>query len=341
MRIGLVGVGRIGAVHARTLTGLDAVDQLVIADQDQQRAKALAGTLDAAPDRVQVATDAAALLASRPDGVVIAASTAAHTELLHAAVAAGVPAFCEKPVASNITATVAVRDAVVAADVLVQMGFQRRFDAGHVAARAAVAGGALGWLHSVRSQTCDPAPPPAAYIATSGGIFRDCCVHDFDAIRWVTGREVVEVYATGSNRGEAFFAESGDVATASALLTLDDGTLATVTATRYNAAGYDVRFEALGSAGSFAAGLDSSTPIQTAPAAGGWPDGPAYRTFADRFAGAYAAELATFVDLIAAAGETPCSVEDALQATYLAEAAELSREQRRPVRVAEVIGVPA
>jgi myo-inositol 2-dehydrogenase / D-chiro-inositol 1-dehydrogenase len=102
---------------------------------------------------------------------------------------------------------------VEAADVPVQIGYQRRFDAAFQAARAAVASGELGWLHTVRSTTLDPAPPPAAYVAVSGGIFRDCSVHDFDSIRWVTGREVVEVDATGGNRGHELFAEAGDAAT--------------------------------------------------------------------------------------------------------------------------------
>src|SRR5215470_1101321 len=99
----------------------------------------------------------------------------------------------------------------------------------------------------------DPAPPPPAYVATSGGFFRDCSVHDFDAIRWVTGREIAEVYAVGANRGAGFFAEAGDVDTAAAVLTLDDGTIALVSGTRYNALGYDVRLEVLGSAGDLVA----------------------------------------------------------------------------------------
>src|SRR4029077_12582465 len=119
----------------------------------------------------------------------------------------------------------------------VQIGFQRRVDAGYRNARDLVRQGNLGWLHTIRSTTLDPTPPPPGYIPGSGGIFRDCAVHDFDSIRWVSGREVTQVYATGANRGEDFFRAAGDVDTASATLTLDDGTLAVVSCSRYNGAG--------------------------------------------------------------------------------------------------------
>src|SRR6202000_1624541 len=108
-------------------------------------------------------------------------------------------------------------------DVPVQIGFQRRFDVGYLALRAAVAAGELGWVHTLRATTMDPAPPPAGYVATSGGFFRDCSVHDFDAIRWVTGQEVAEVYAVGANRGADFFRAAGDVDTAARLPLLTDG----------------------------------------------------------------------------------------------------------------------
>jgi myo-inositol 2-dehydrogenase/D-chiro-inositol 1-dehydrogenase len=108
---------------------------------------------------------------------------------------------------------------VAATGVPVQIGYPRRFDAGCAAAREAVAHGELGWLHTIRSTTLDPAPPPPTYIAASGGIFRDCSVHDIDAVRWVTGQEVVEVYATGSDRGDPIFADTSDVSFAATVLT--------------------------------------------------------------------------------------------------------------------------
>src|SRR5262249_5854976 len=161
-----------------------------------------------------------------------------------------------------------------------------RFDAGYQEVRRAVAEGRLGWLHTLRACTSDPLPPPAGYLPASGGIFRDCSVHDYDVVRWVTGREVVEVYATGANRGEEFFAAADDVDTGVPLLTLDDGTLAVCTATRYNGAGYDVRLEVCGSAGTLVAGLTDEVPLVSAEGAD-WPAGEPHPGFMARFRDAY------------------------------------------------------
>ena len=155
-----------------------------------------------------------------------------------------------------------------------QVGFQRRFDAGYLAVREAARSGRLGWLHTVRSCTADPAPPPASLHPASGGIFRDCAVHDFDVHPLGDRPRGRQVFATGANRGEDFFAATGDVDTAVAVLTLDDGTLAVCTATRYNGAGYDVRLEALGSAGTWSPAWTSTRrwrPPAGEPAVAGGP----------------------------------------------------------------------
>jgi myo-inositol 2-dehydrogenase/D-chiro-inositol 1-dehydrogenase len=244
--------------------------------------------------------------------------------------------FCEKPVAPDAAGTRAVLDKVRSSPVPVQIGFQRRYDAGFAAARAAVSSGELGWVHTLRAGTLDPAPPTPEYLATSGGLFRDCSVHDFDAIRWVTGQDVTEVYALGANRGAAFFRDVGDVDTAAALLTLTDGSMAHVAATRYNAAGYDVRLEVLGSRQSISVGLDDRLPLRSAEPGVSFPDGPPYPMFMDRFHAAYVAELADFAAIVAGDAQPSCTVADALEAFLVAEACELSRAEHRPVRVDEV-----
>ncbi len=188
----------------------------------------------------------------------------------------------------------------------------------------------------MRSTTLDPAPPPPAYIAGSGGIFRDCAVHDFDAVRWVTGREVVEVYATGSNRGEQFFRDAGDVDTAAAVLTLDDGTLALVSCSRYNPRGYDVRLELHGAADSVAAGLDDGLPLRSVEPGVAFPAGPPHRFFMDRLAAAFRAELAAFAEVVAGTRPSPCTVDDALAVAWIAEAATASLREHRPVRIEEM-----
>jgi myo-inositol 2-dehydrogenase / D-chiro-inositol 1-dehydrogenase len=175
-------------------------------------------------------------------------------------------------------------------------------------------------------------------VPVSGGLFRDCAVHDFDIIRWVSGREIVAVAAAGANRGDAYFAECGDVDTAAAVATLDDGTLATVSVTRYNGAGYDVRLEVCGSDGTVTAGLDDRAPVASTEPGVTWPAGPPYREFVDRFRDAYVAELRAFTGVVAGRADSPCTGEEALEALLAAEAAELSRREQRTVRIDEVRG---
>ena len=329
MRIGIAGVGRIGAFHARTLAGM--VESLVLADAVPGRAAAVAAEL-----RVEHVDSPADVLTASIDSLVIAAATDAHAALILGSVDAGIPVFCEKPVAPDAAGTRAVLDKVRSSPVPVQIGFQRRYDAGFAAARAAVSSGELGWVHTLRAGTLDPAPPTPEYLATSGGLFRDCSVHDFDAIRWVTGQDVTEVYALGANRGAAFFRDVGDVDTAAALLTLTDGSMAHVAATRYNAAGYDVRLEVLGSRQSISVGLDDRLPLRSAEPGVSFPDGPPYPVFMDRFHAAYVAELADFAAIVVGDAQPSCTVADALEAFLVAEACELSRAEHRPVRVDEV-----
>ncbi|GAA2107332.1 Gfo/Idh/MocA family protein [Actinomadura alba] len=333
MRIGLAGAGRIGASHAATLSVLSEVESLLIADADERRAAEVASALKGRAGSVRAAGTVDELFGAGLDGLVVAAATNAHTELVKRAAAVGLPVFCEKPVAPDIAGTLDVIEAVREARIPVQVGFQRRFDAGYTAARDAVVTGRLGWLHTVRSCTLDPAPPPREFIPVSGGIFRDCAVHDIDSIRFVTGHEVVEVMAVGANRGDEIFRESGDADTAAAVLTLDDGTLALISASRYNAAGYDARLEVLGSKDSIVAGLDERTPLTRAQETGG---GNVYGSFQERFADAYAAELRAFTELVAGRIENPCTPEEALEAFYVAEACERSRREGAAVRVAAV-----
>ncbi|WUT00541.1 Gfo/Idh/MocA family oxidoreductase [Streptomyces sp. NBC_00708] len=327
MRIGLIGTGRIGAFHAGTLAALPAVDRLVLHDAAERQARELAGKLGA-----DWAGDVDGLLGSGLDGVVIAAPTAVHDTLLRAAAAAGVPVFCEKPIAATLEGTRALLAELAGSGVPLQVGFQRRFDAGYTALRDAVAAGDLGWLHTVRACTADPAPPPAGYLPLSGGIFRDCAVHDFDSVRWVTGREVVEVSATGANRGDSAFAAAGDVDTAVTVLTLDDSTLVSCTATRYNGAGYDVRMEVAGSRSTLATGYGDRSPLRTTT--GGQPSPAApYDGFLSRFHDAYVGEMAAFTEVAAGLRPSPCTGDDALAALLIAEAADRSMRTGRPVRV--------
>jgi myo-inositol 2-dehydrogenase/D-chiro-inositol 1-dehydrogenase len=331
MRIGLVGVGRIGALHAATLASLDNVEPVVVADIDPARARAVGKELG-----LQSLPDIDALFAAGLDGLAICVPTAAHAELIGRSLDAGLTTFCEKPLASDLRDTRLIADRATGGDVPVQMGFQRRFDPGFRAARDAVSSGRLGWIHTIRANTGDAAPPPASYIPTSGGFFRDCSIHDIDAVRFVSGAQVVSVYAVGENRGDAFFAESGDVDAAAAVLTLDDGTIALISGSRYNARGYDVRLEALGSKDSVSVGMDDQMPLRSVEEGVRFPSAKPYTDFMQRFHRAYVDEMVAFTELVEGRIETPCSVHEALQAFLVAEACDLSRREGRPVRMDEV-----
>ena len=296
MRLGLIGLGRIGAFHAETLTELPAVDSLVVTDAVPAVTAEVADRLGAEP-----ADCPTALLAAGVDGVVIAAATDAHPALILAAVEAGLPVFCEKPVARTIAEgrggaaarwrrpASRSRSATTAAST-----------PAFVAARAAVASGELGWLHTVRSTTLDPAPPPAGYVAVSGGIFRDCSVHDFDIIRWVTGREVVEVYATGGNRGADYFARGrrrrhrGRACSPSTTAPSPwCPTPATTPAATTSAWSCTARRTA--SRSGWRTSCRCARSSRASPSRPGTP----HDFFMDRFAAAYRAELAAFTEVVA------------------------------------------
>jgi myo-inositol 2-dehydrogenase/D-chiro-inositol 1-dehydrogenase len=187
----------------------------------------------------------------------------------------------------------------------------------------------------MRAATHDPSPPAEDYIAASGGIFRDLHIHDFDAVRFVSGQEIVEVYADGAALETDWFAEHGDVDTAAAVLRLADGALVLVSGTRHDPLGYDVRLEVFGTGDSIAVGLDGRTPLRSVEP-GAPARGPGYRDFMDRFEAAYREELAAFVATVRDGGPSPCPLEEARAALGAALAADRSRAERRPVSVEEV-----
>jgi myo-inositol 2-dehydrogenase/D-chiro-inositol 1-dehydrogenase len=340
LHVGVIGVGRIGAFHARTLLGLRGVASIAVADADPARAEEVACELGAEAAGVRAEATPETLFESGVDAVVIAASTPAHAPMLRLAAAAGVPAFCEKPVALDLHALDEVLEDVERAGILVQVGFQRRFDAGYRAAREAVAAEDLGTLLVVRAATHDPAPPTEAYVAASGGIFRDLHIHDFDAVRYVTGQEIVEVYADGAVRETPWLESHHDVDAAVAVLRLSGGALGILSGTRHDPLGYDVRLEVFGAADSIAVGYDARSPIRSVEPNAPKP-GAGYRDFLERFELAYRGELATFVDAVQAHTESACTLAEARAALVCALAADRSRAERRPVAIEEVASARA
>ena len=336
LHVGVVGVGRIGLFHVQTLQALDGVSSLTVTDADATRARRVAAELG-----VSAVETPEALVEAGVDALVVATATPGHAPLLRLAAAAGLPAFCEKPVALDLATIVDVIGEVERAGILVQVGFQRRFDAGYRAAHDAVAAGALGNLLIVRAATHDPAPPAEEYIAGSGGIFRDLHIHDFDAVRYVTGQEITEVYADGAVRETAWLERHGDVDAAVAVLRLSGGTLGILSGTRLDPLGYDVRLEVFGSADSIAVGVDRRSPIRSVEPGAPQPNGAGYANFIERFEPAYRRELAAFVDAVREGGASACTLDEARAALVVALAADHSRAERRPVSIEEVASAEA
>lgn len=330
MRIGLIGAGRIGAVHASVLSEVDLVGELVIADVAVDRAKALADRLDASHlDRPED-------VFGRVDAVVIASSTETHAPYLARAAEAGVPTFCEKPISIDLESTDQAVAAVEQSGITVQMGFMRRFDSGYVAARDAIATRSLGEVLLVAAQTHDLEPPPEEYVAVSGGIFPDMLIHEFDIVRFVTGSEFVDVTVTGSTHAMPMFSTYGDYATVAVAAHLANGALAVITGVRDDAIGYDVRMEIFGTADSVAVGLDPHTPIRTLEPGLDLPRPPVTVGWLDRFGSAYRAEMSAFAGLVAEDGVSPCTVGDARAALVVAEACRKAAAERRPVDIEEI-----
>ncbi|MBA2720149.1 MAG: Gfo/Idh/MocA family oxidoreductase [Chloroflexi bacterium] len=332
MRLALLGAGRIGRLHARLLASTPGVDELLVADPQPERASEAAAEVGG---RAMVSIEAAL---DEAEAVVIAAATSAHAELIRAAADRGLPTFCEKPLAEDIAATLEVAAHIERTGIPFQLGFQRRFDAAYREAHRMIAAGELGTLYNFHLAGHDPEPPHEGYIPHSGGLFRDSSIHDFDVIRWMTGREVVEVFADGAVRGFPVFAKYDDVDTAVATLRMDDGALGVLTGARHDPLGYDIRAELFGSKDSISVGLGPRTPIRSVEPGVPPQAGPPWPHFLDRFSDAYRDELAAFLRVARGDEASPCTANDGVAALRIAEAATLSLHEHRPVRIEEIPG---
>jgi myo-inositol 2-dehydrogenase/D-chiro-inositol 1-dehydrogenase len=327
MRVAQVGVGRIGQLHAQVLA-VHARVELILADADRSRAEEAAADLGARAMDVDEAIAVA-------DALVVAAATNAHPSLIRAGLARRIPIFCEKPLALDLDETGRLVQEIERSGISFQLGFQRRFDPEYQRARRMVITGEIGRLYQLRMVATDHMPPPEAYVPTSGTLFRDSSIHDFDAIRYITGSEVETIHVEGGVLGFDFFARYGDVDTAVATLRLRDGTLVSLAGGRHNPRGYDIRMELVGSTDAVAVGLGPRTPIRPLDSSGlamdrGWD------SFLDRFADAYRAELTAFIEVARGAAPSACTARDGLEAMRIAEAAARSFQQRRTVTVDEI-----
>jgi myo-inositol 2-dehydrogenase/D-chiro-inositol 1-dehydrogenase len=319
-----------GRLHARLLAAQEPVGELLVADAVPGRAQEAAAELDA----TSVSDVDAAI--GRADAIVIVTNTETHAELVRKGIARGIPVFCEKPLAATLEETVDLVRLVDSSRIQLQVGFMRRFDPAYRAARQLVESGALGTIYQVRMTAHDHEPPPEEYIPTSGGWFRDSAIHDFDAIRWMTGSEVDEVYSVGGVRGYPFFAKYNDVDTAVATLRMADGTLGVLAGGRHNPRGYDIRMEVLGSRDNVVMGLGPHAPVRSLEPGAPPPQAPEWPSFLQRFEEAYRAELLEFLRVALGERETPCTARDGLEAMRVSVAATRSLHDHRPVKLSEI-----
>jgi myo-inositol 2-dehydrogenase / D-chiro-inositol 1-dehydrogenase len=332
LRIGVIGVGRIGRMHAELLARqVPRAAVAVVQDVRPAAAEAVGGELG-----VPVAASADEVLAAPGvDAVAICSSTDTHADLLVAAAQAGKPAFCEKPISLDLAQVDRALAAVEAAGIPVQIGFNRRFDPAHQSVADTVAAGTIGDVHLVRISSRDPAPPPLEYVRTSGGLFLDMTIHDFDMARYVTRSEVTEVFARGALRIDPSFAEAGDVDTAVVTLTHADGCLTVIDNSRQAAYGYDQRVEAFGAMG-LAASENPLAHTGVVRTAAGTRRPALPHFFLERYVPSYLRQWEAFVDAIRDGRTPPVGVADGRAPLVIGLAAWRSLREGRPVGIEEV-----
>lgn len=328
MKIGVAGVGRIGSMHAANLAALTDVDQLVLYDPVPGRAAEAAAALRGAAAAVEAVDTVDDLVAA--DGVLVATPTDTHPDVVRRAIAAGTPVLCEKPLAPDLSSMEALVDEIEASGVPVLVGFQRRFDPATAELHRRLRSGEAGSVYLVRAVCNDHLPPPKEFVATSGGLFRDCLIHDLDAVPWLVGDRVTEVYASGSVLVDQAFADAGDVDHAVVTLRFAGGAHALLSASRHDPVGYDCRLEVFTSRDSLATGVDARTPLRSLENDGPSPEQP-WESFTDRYHDAYVRETEVFLDVIAGRVANPSPPRESLVSLRLALACEESARSGGPV----------
>jgi myo-inositol 2-dehydrogenase/D-chiro-inositol 1-dehydrogenase len=333
VRLGLIGAGRIGQIHAENAVRFVPGCRLVsIADTNLVAARQCADRLGVE----RVYTDPGQVICDpEVDAVVICSSTDTHVGLIEACAEAGKHVLCEKPLSLELAAIDGMLDRVRSAGVKLMVGFNRRFDPDFRHIKEQIEDGVVGATHLIRITSRDPSPPPIAYVKVSGGMFMDMTIHDFDMARFLAGSEVTSVFAVGACRVDPAIGEAGDIDTAIVTLTFENGVLATIDNSRSAVYGYDQRVEVFGSGGMIWA--DNRRPHDTGRAdASGMHTASPHAFFLERYAQAYRNELGAFVDCLLHDADPPVSGADGRAPMVIAMAAGLSMQQGRAFSPDEV-----
>lgn len=320
LEFALFGAGRIGQIHAGNLARMPGVRLRHVVDVDAGAARGLAQRHGAR------ASDATGALADpEVHAVLIASSTDTHADLIERSARAGKAIFCEKPLDLDHARAAASLAVATRAGALLALGFNRRFDPSFSRLKREVTGGRIGSVEVVSITSRDPAPPPPAYVARSGGLFRDMMIHDLDMARWLLGEEPTSIYASGSALVDARIGAAGDIDTAVVVLETESGKLAQITNSRRCSYGYDQRIEVFGSTGLVRADNATATRVETADARG-FAREPALPFFLERYADAYRIEIDEFVKAVRGEVGVIASGDDGLRALQLADGAQRSLE---------------
>ena len=332
LNLGIIGAGRIGRVHANTLTTrIPAAKVLAIADifaESAQSAAADYGIPDHTDDPAEIISSGAI------DAIVICSSTDTHCRFIIEAARAGKQIFCEKPIAFDLAEIDAALAAVDESGVQLQIGFNRRFDANHARIKRAIESGEIGEPHTMMVISRDPAPPPLEYIKVSGGLMMDMMIHDFDLSRFLLG-EVEELYAIGDVKVDPAIGEAGDIDTAKVMLRFENGAIGTIENSRQAVFGYDQRVEVFGSGGAVSSGNWHPNAVTISDAGSVRRDLPLY-FFVERYMDSYAAEMIAFVEAIEGGGTVPVVGNDGRVPVLMAMAGMRSIAENRPVRLDEI-----
>lgn len=334
LNIGIIGAGRIGRVHGESITNyvknarVAAIADVTITDSTREWAKSI-GAERVTENYWDILNDPSI------DAVLICSSTDTHSPISLDAIGAGKHVFCEKPIDHDLGKIKKVVEKLAESPVKYQVGFNRRFDHNFEAVRTAVAAGKVGDVHIVKITSRDPAPPPAEYAKVSGGMFLDMTIHDFDMVRYLTGSDVVEVFASAAVLVDPAIGEAGDVDTAIITMKLKNGALAVIDNSRKAAYGYDQRAEVFGSKGQVAVSNDSSSTAVISTEDGVTGEKPLY-FFLERYMQSFAKEITLFVDAVI--NDTPVAVDvnDGLQPVLIGLAAQKSMRENRPVLLSEI-----
>ena len=331
LRVGLLGAGRIGNVHAKAISTHPQSKLVAVSDVNAEAAAKLAGLYGAEARSNEAIIDDPSIGA-----VLIATSTNTHSDLIEAATRAGKAVLCEKPVDLSLARAQACLKAVGATGLPVMIGFNRRFDPNFAALKAAADGGEIGKSELLSITSFDPAPPPISYVKVSGGLFRDMMIHDFDLACWIMGASPDQVTAVGTSIVDPEIGAAGDVDTAVATLHYSDGRIAVIKNSRRAAYGYDQRIELLGSKGLLSVDNVLENTVSKATAAGVVAAKPEF-FFLERYTQAYASEWAAFVDAVTKNSPLPVTLADGVNALAVAEAATRSAKTKSTVDLASVL----